>query len=121
MPESRGYRWKNVGTRIKEARLKAGLTQAELAKLLDVDPHTVWYWESGRMKPSADNLVQLSNRLGVSGDWLLDRDVVEDELLKEANVSFMDAVAGLPQEDLDSIMNFIRFVREQRTRGQAQE
>ena len=58
IPESRGYRWKNVGARIKEARLKAGFTQSELAQLLEVDPHTVWYWESGRMKPSADNLVQ---------------------------------------------------------------
>ena len=46
--------------------------------------------------------------------------MVEDELLKETNVSFMDAVAGLPQEDLDSILNFIRFVREERTRKQAQ-
>ena len=121
MPESRGYRWKNVGARIKEGRLTAGLTQGQLAQLVDVAPHTVWCWESGRMKPSADNLVQLAYRLRVSGDWLLDRDVVEDELLKETNVSFMDAVAGLPQEDLDSILNFIRFVREERTRKQVHE
>ena len=118
MPEQRGYRWKNVGARIKEARQKVGLTQAEVSKLLEVDPHTVWYWESGRMKPSADNLVKLAYQLRVNTDWLLDREVVEDELLKETSVSFTDAVAGLPPEDLESILNFIRFVREQRARKQ---
>ena len=37
-----------------------------------------------------------------------------DELLKEAEVSFRGAVEGLPTEDLESILNFIRFVRQQR-------
>ena len=44
---------------------------------------------------------------------MLGRDVIE------AEVFFRGAVAGLPQEDLRSIQNFIKFVREQRRRRQA--
>ena len=117
MTEERGQRWPNIGARIREARMKAGLTQAEVAKLLGVSPHSVWSWESGRLKPNHGHLVELAYRCGVSTDWLLGRDVVEAEVLKEMNASFREAVAGLPLEDLESIWEFIRFVRERRRKG----
>lgn len=116
MTEDRGYRWRNVGARIKEARTKTGLTQKQVSELLGVTPHAVWSWEAGKMKPTPEHLVELAYRCETSTDWLLGRDVVEAELLKEADVSFRDAVQGLPMEDLESILNFIRFVREQRQR-----
>lgn len=121
MPDNSEYRRKNVVSPITDARQRMGFTQAELSNELEVDPHTVWYWESGKKKPSGDHLVGLAQRLGVSSNWLLGREVVEDDLLREANVSFMDAVACLPQEDLDSILNFIRFVREERARKPSRE
>ena len=31
MADDRGYRWKTIGARIKEARKKAGLTQKQLS------------------------------------------------------------------------------------------
>ena len=116
MPDERGYRWKNIGSRIKEARTKVGLTQGQLSKLVGVSPHAVWCWESGKMKPSHEHLLELAYRCEVSTDWILGRDVVEAELLKEADVSFSNVVSGLPMEDIDSIMEFIRFVRERRRR-----
>ena len=39
--------------------------------------------------------------------------MLESELLREAHVSFHDAIAGLPLEDIESIHNFIRFVRQE--------
>ncbi len=116
MTDDRGYRWKSIGARIKEARLKVGLTQKEVSELLGVTPHAVWSWEAGKMKPTHEHLVELAHRLETSTDWLLGRDVVEAEILKEADVSFRNAIEGLPMEDLESIMDFIRFVREQRRR-----
>ena len=116
MPEDRGYKWKNIGSRIKEARTKVGLTQKQVAQFAGVSPHAVWCWEAGKMKPSHEHLLELAYRCEVSTDWILGRDVVEAELLKEADVSFRNAISGLPMEDLDSIMEFIRFVRERRRR-----
>ena len=114
MPEARGYKWKNIGARISEARTKAGFTQRQLSELLGVSAHTVWCWEAGRMKPAHERLAELAYQCGVTADWLLGRDVVEAEVLKETEASFRDAVAGLPLEDLESIQEFIRFVRERR-------
>ena len=116
MAERQDRRWQAIGSRIREARAKAGLTQAETARSLGVSAHAVWLWENGRVKPSHDHLVALASRYGVSTDRLLGRDVVEAEVLEEAEVSFREAVAGLPAEDLESIWEFIRFVRERRRR-----
>ncbi len=116
MSEDRGYRWKSIGARIKEARLKAGLTQKRVSELAGVSPHAVWSWEAGKMKPTPEHLLELAYQCETSTDWLLGRDVVEAEILKEADVSFRNAIEGLPMEDLESIMEFIRFVRGQRRR-----
>ena len=80
--------------------------------------HTIWYWEAGKSKPTHAHLVELAFRCEASTDWLLCRDVVEAELLREADASFSEATAGLPREDLESIHEFIRFVRARR-RGRA--
>ena len=116
MPEAREYQWKNIGDRIREARDKLGLTQVQLAKQVGVSSQTVWVWESGRVKPTHEHLEELAFRCQVSAAWLLGRDVLDAELLQEASVSFYDAVEGLPLEDVETIQNFIRFVRQERRR-----
>ena len=121
MTEDRGYPWRNIGTRVKEARVRAGLTQRQLSEMVGVSPHAVWSWEAGKMKPTPEHLLELAYRCETSTDWLLGRDVVEAEILKEADVSFRNAIEGLPLEDLESIMEFIRFVREQRRRKERED
>ncbi len=116
MTEDQGYKWRESGARIREARTKAGLTQREVSELLGVSAHAVWCWEAGKTKPSAEHLVELASRCQVSTDWLLGRVVVETELLEEVDASFRNAVAALPPEDLREIQDFINFVREQRRR-----
>ena len=93
------------------------MTQASLAQLLGVSSHAVWSWEAGRIKPSHDHLVALAYRCDVTTDRLLGLDVVEAEVLEEADASFRQAIAGLPAEDLESIREFIAFVRERRRRA----
>ncbi len=114
MTKQRGYPWKDVGTRIREARRQAGLTQQRLGELVGVASHTVWCWEAGRMKPNHEHFVELAFHCETSVAALEGREVLEAELLKEAEVSFRDAVAGLPLEDIESIHNYIRFIRGER-------
>jgi transcriptional regulator with XRE-family HTH domain len=63
-----------LGTRIAEARLAAGIRrQAELGRMLDppVTRSSVAQWESGSTAPSAKNILQLQDILGVSfSEWL---------------------------------------------------
>lgn len=57
--------------RLYELRKGSGLTQNDLAEKLDVSRQAVSRWEMGTAKPDIDNLVALSNVLGVTLDYLL--------------------------------------------------
>ncbi len=114
MTDQHSSQWIALGSRIREARTQAGLTQKRLGALAGVSTHTVWCWEAGRTKPTHEHLVELAFHLETSVAELEGRDVVEAELLKEAEVYFRDAVDGLPMEDVESIRSYIRFVRAER-------
>ncbi len=60
------------GERIKEYRLKKGLTQEDLAKRLFVSRKTVSKWETGRGLPDSSMLPHIANALGVTIDELFD-------------------------------------------------
>ncbi len=59
------------GIRIKQLRKEAGLTQAELGKQLGVVKQTISSWENNISEPNGDTLIQLSNILNTSPDYLL--------------------------------------------------
>jgi putative transcriptional regulator len=56
--------------RIKEFRIKAGLTQVELAAKLGVEQAAVSQWETGKTMPSAAILLKLSEELKCQIDEL---------------------------------------------------
>lgn len=58
---------------IREHRLRRGMTQDELARLLDVDRSNIAKWETGVHKPRADMLLNLSKVFQCSLDELLKR------------------------------------------------
>lgn len=57
---------------IKELRKKCGLTQAQLATLLNVKQVTVSYWENGESMPTAKKLPELARILQCSIDDLFE-------------------------------------------------
>ncbi len=61
----------HIPQRISQLRTMAGITQAELARRLELSPGLVSYWESGERKPSTEQLQELARHLGVSIDYLL--------------------------------------------------
>ena len=78
---SDGYRWKALGARIREPRVRAGLTQKRLAEFVGVRPHTACCWEAGRMRPQRDNLVAIAHHTGTSPEQIEGRDAGEEEVL----------------------------------------
>ena len=60
---------KNFGGRLRQVRLNAGLSQADLALGL-MSPSHISLMESGRRSPSPELLEQLSERLGVTPEYL---------------------------------------------------
>lgn len=59
--------------RILELRKEKGISQAALAKSLDVSYAVVCYWETDRSEPTAPNLCKIADYFGVSVDYLLGR------------------------------------------------
>lgn len=57
--------------RLKQSRQKSHLTQEELATKLHTDKKQISRWESGGSVPHAETLIQLSQILSVSVDYLL--------------------------------------------------
>lgn len=59
---------------LKIERIKAGLTQKEVAEKLNVSINTVSNWETGAKKITVDKLLTLADMFGVSTDYLLGRE-----------------------------------------------
>ena len=106
-----------IGARIGEARRGAGLTQRELAALVGVSPQTIWSWEAGRMKPTWEHRVEVAFHCGTDVGALEERAGPGRDRVGEAVAAFLDAVAHLPDRDVELIWTFIHFRRWLRRRG----
>lgn len=62
----------SLGSRLKDSRLKAGLTLRELARQANVSPSFVSQIENGKSQPSVATLYAFSKLLNVSVDELFD-------------------------------------------------
>ena len=75
-----------LGQRIAALRRDAGMSQAELARQLQVSASAVGMYEQGRREPAAETLVAMARVFGVSTDYLLTGtcgDVREEQLLSD--------------------------------------
>lgn len=85
-----------LGERIKELRKKNGLTQVDLAKLLNVTKGTVSTWETNSRKPSFETLDEMCGIFHVGMDYLIGRSndetprVVSEEELENLALSSVE-------------------------------
>ncbi|MCI1590251.1 helix-turn-helix domain-containing protein [Heyndrickxia oleronia] len=63
--------YKKLGSRIREERLKLGLTQEILSEEVNISVSYMGQIERGERSLSLDTLVKLAQRLGVTIDYLL--------------------------------------------------
>ena len=99
-----------IGSRIKEAREQAHLTQEELAEIVDISPTHMSVIERGVKTPKLDTFVKIANALNLSADALL-QDVVTpvtDSITAELSVR----IGRLPQKEQTRILNAIRALTE---------
>jgi transcriptional regulator with XRE-family HTH domain len=61
-----------IGARIREARLRKGWTQLQLALEAGVSPSTVTRWERGGLPPMRE-LIRISDVLGVPAEELVEQ------------------------------------------------
>ena len=67
------------GEKLQRLRARAGLSQDQLAELLDVSRQAVSKWERNEAMPEAEKLVRISRQFRVSTDYLLLEELEEPE------------------------------------------
>ena len=67
-----------LGTKIAEKRKSLGMTQIEFAEKMHVTRQTVSRWEAGTAMPDIDKIGEIADILGVSCDYLLRDEAVEN-------------------------------------------
>ena len=97
-----------VSERLRAARLQAGLSQGQVAKLLDRQRPTISEIEAGRRKVSSDELVQFSNLYDVSVEWLAAGHVDSENPTVELAAR---ELSKLKREDLDRVLKLLQTLR----------
>lgn len=91
--------------RLLAAREMRELTQAQLAEKAGLPAAAISHFETGGRKPSFENLVKLSEALGVSTDYLLGREAEPEAAGKEAAALFRDlAKASAADQELIRVL-----------------
>ena len=92
----------DLQTRLKDARLKRGLTQEQVAAILDVTGATVSRWESGSLPlPAYDQLVSWGEAVGLRLQMVVSEPNDPVELLR----------AMLSREQLDAMVVALASVK----------
>ncbi len=61
----------HINKRLKAFRKKIKITQSELAELLECNQATVAYYEKGKIEPSIEKLLIMSQTYNIDLNWLL--------------------------------------------------
>lgn len=102
---------KAVGQRIKEAREAKGLTQEDLAAIVDLSPTHVSVIERGLKVAKLDTFVAIANALDVSADSLL-IDVVTQSTTGVAN-ELSELLMKLPLKEKRKILKAVKILVEE--------
>ena len=102
--------YKDMGNRIKKARVRAGLSQEKLAESADVGITHVSHIENGKTIPSVMVLIKIMNRLALSPDELFCgyTDNSQPALLRETAEILQDCSS----DELRDINKHISFVKD---------
>lgn len=84
--------------RIRECRLNAGMSQEQLAEMMNVSRQAVTKWESGASSPSTENLFKLAEIFGTTVDLLINEH-------QENSLTIAKELFLLQQQDEERIRN----------------
>lgn len=102
-----------IAKRLRVAREQSGLTQGQVAKLMNWHRPTVSQLEAGERRLSADELPKLAAHYGVSVSWLtrtidLDEDPMDPQLELAAK-----ELSRLKPDDLQRVIKLLSAIRSQ--------
>lgn len=100
--------YSDMGKRIVQKRKQLGLSQEELAARADVSPQMLSTAERGSKSVLSDNLMKISNALGVTADYLLTGRMVGADVN-----SLVQKIMSAPPEAQNKIERIIDILLEE--------
>ena len=92
--------------RLKELRRGKGITQIQLAQLLNIRQSSISAWENGTANPDFENQRRLADLYGITIDDLLGR-VPDVERAKGIKIPVLGRVqAGIPIDAIEEILDY---------------
>jgi len=100
-----------IGARLRTAREMAGLSQGQVARMMDLHRPSVSETEAGRRGVSAEELARYCEIYGVTSAWLIGE--VPDALpLEDPRVQLAARELGkLQRKDLDRVLQLLAALR----------
>ena len=100
--------------KLRQARKNAGFTQLQVAKAIGVTESTYCGYETGKRQPDPIKISAIASFLGVSGDFLLDINIPENEKKPVTGIGnghdeLYNLLSLLSDEDLDDVLEFVRY------------
>lgn len=95
-----------IGNIIREARLNQGLTQEELAELVDVTPAYIGHIERNQRSFSLQTLVKLVTELDIDMNYLFSESVPTSE--EQIIIDFKQLITGKPFQTQEAVLDIVR-------------
>ncbi len=103
----------NLAQRLRTAREHAGLSQGQIAKMLEMHRPTISEIEAGRRKVSAEEVTRFAEIYEVSMAWLTGTEAEDEKLDDRVTLAARD-LTKLKTEDLDKVLRLLSTMREPR-------
>ena len=98
-----------IGSRIREIRIKKGLSQAMLAEAANISLSHISYIELGKTKMQLSTFVRICEALQVSSDSLLRADVPEVNTIYQNE--FSDLLSDCSPTEIDTILRVAKEMK----------
>ena len=99
-----------VANRLRLAREQAGLSQGQVAKLLDMHRPTISEIEAGRRRVAAEELVEFSRIYAVSVAWITGSEDDDSGINDRVKLAARE-LAKLKADDLDMVLRLLASMR----------
>lgn len=107
----------NFFENLKNARLRKGLSQVQLAEQLGIAKSTYSMYESGKREPNMQTIKKIADILDVSTDELLGMDELCDyalQVIAQRTIAAHLDTDDLTEAELKDVANYIEFIKSKR-------
>ena len=104
---------------LKRLRATAGLNQEELAKKIGCSKSAISMYENGAREPDLETLEAIADIFNVDMNTLTDSKNKSPKInVNELRYAEYQELDGEPDEVVEDVLNFIKFTKSQKKKGQ---